>query len=39
MSDAVDRGRRLLLGTAMSVIAGKAVAQAGATAAPSLQRM
>jgi hypothetical protein len=35
MSDTVDRGRRLLLGAALSGIAGRALAQAGATAAPS----
>jgi pimeloyl-ACP methyl ester carboxylesterase len=39
MSDAVDRGRRLLLGAALSGIAGGAFSRAGATAAPSLRRM
>jgi pimeloyl-ACP methyl ester carboxylesterase len=39
MSDTVDRGRRLLLGAALSGIAGRALAQAGATAAPSPRRM
>ena len=37
MSDAVDRGRRLLLGAALSGIAGTAFAQAAA--APPLRRM
>src|SRR4029453_15962572 len=35
MSDAVDRGRRLLLGAALSGIAGRAFAQAGTPAPPS----
>ena len=41
MSDAVDRGRRLLLGAALSGVAGRAFAQAGArpSAAPSSRRM
>jgi pimeloyl-ACP methyl ester carboxylesterase len=43
MSDAVDRRRRLLLGVALSGVAGRAFAQAGASvrpsAAPSPRRM
>jgi pimeloyl-ACP methyl ester carboxylesterase len=41
MSDSVDRGRRLLLGAALSGVAGRAFAQAGArpSAAPSSRRM
>jgi pimeloyl-ACP methyl ester carboxylesterase len=43
MSDAVDRGRRLLLGAALSGVAGRAFAQAGGSvrpsAAPPLRRM
>ncbi len=39
MYDFVDRGRRLLLGAALSGIAGRAFAQAGAAAASSLRRM
>jgi pimeloyl-ACP methyl ester carboxylesterase len=39
MSEAVDRGRRLLLGAALSGIAGRAFAQAGAIVAPPLRRM
>ena len=42
MSDAVDRGRRLLLGAALSGVAGRAFAQAGASvhpSAPSSRRM
>ena len=35
MSDAVDRGRRLLLGAALSGVAGRAFAQAGASERPS----
>jgi len=35
MSDSVDRGRRLLLGAALSGIASRAFAQAGAPAPPS----
>src|SRR6185312_10361150 len=38
MSDSVDRGRRLLLGAALSGIASRAFAQAGAPA-PPLRRM
>jgi pimeloyl-ACP methyl ester carboxylesterase len=38
MSDVVDRGRRLLLGAALSGVAGRAFAQGGASA-PSLRRM
>ena len=38
MSDAVDRGRRLLLGAALSGVAGRAFAQGGAST-PSLRRM
>src|SRR6185369_10041371 len=43
MSDSVDRARRLLLGAALSGVAGRAFAQADAPArpvpAPSLRRM
>jgi pimeloyl-ACP methyl ester carboxylesterase len=39
MSDALDRGRRMLLGAALSGIAGRAFAQAGAAAALPLRRM
>ena len=42
MSDSVDRGRRLLLGAALSGVAGRAFAQADAPArrrAPSSRRM
>ncbi len=38
MSDSVDRGRRLLLGAALSGVAGTAFAQSGAST-PSLRRM
>jgi pimeloyl-ACP methyl ester carboxylesterase len=38
MSDAVDRGRRLLIGAALSGVVGKACAQSGAST-PSLRRM
>jgi pimeloyl-ACP methyl ester carboxylesterase len=39
MSDALDRGRRMLLGAALSGIAGRAFAQAGAAAALPLRPM
>ena len=35
MSDSVDRGRRLLLGAALSGVAGRAFAQAEAPARPA----
>ena len=35
MSDSIDRGRRLLLGAALSGVAGRAFAQAGASVRPS----
>jgi pimeloyl-ACP methyl ester carboxylesterase len=39
MSDAVDRRRRLLLGVALSGVAGRAFAQAGASVRPAPRRM
>jgi pimeloyl-ACP methyl ester carboxylesterase len=39
MSDAVDRRRRLLLGAALSGVAGRVFAQAGASVRPAPRRM